>query len=93
MKKRYVLRNKKRFYTFIITLLVVAFTFIFATSVYGFKEKTYETITVKRGDTLWAIAGKYNKGEDIRKYIYEIKKLNLLSDSCIYEGDELVIPQ
>lgn len=93
MKKKYVLKNKVRFYTVVFTTLFVIFTFVFTTSVHGFKEKTYETITVRRGDTLWDIAVRYNKSRDVRKYIYEIKKLNSLSDSIIYEGDKLILPR
>jgi hypothetical protein len=93
MKKRYVLKNKRRFYTITITILVMAFTCIFASTAYSFKEKDYKTITVKKGDTLWSIAAKHSNGEDIRKYIYEIKKVNSLHESLIYEGDRLVIPQ
>lgn len=76
----------------IITISIVLSTILFATSSYGSAEKQYETITVQRGDTLWEIADRYNKGGDIRKVIYEIKKSNNLTGSIIYEGDILRIP-
>lgn len=92
MRKRYVLKNKRRFCTAIIALSVVLSTLFFATSSYGSAEKQYETITVQSGDTLWEIADRYNKGGDIRRIIYEIKEANNLTGSMIYAGDILRIP-
>lgn len=62
-----------------------------ATSIYGYREPSYEAITVKRGDTLWSIAENYNKRGDIRKYIYDIMILNNLEDCEIIEGMELKV--
>jgi LysM repeat protein len=60
--------------------------------VYGYKDVTYKIITVKRGDTLWDIASKYgNKNTDIRQTIFEIQKLNNLSSSMLYEGEEIKV--
>jgi len=91
MKRRYVLKNKRRFFTVLFTSLLLIFIFSF--SVKGQPEQSYETIKIAKGDTLWEIACRYNKGGDIRKYIYELKKLNNLSDSQIFEGDEIKIPK
>lgn len=93
MKRRYVLKNKVRFITIVFTVLILVSTFIFATSAYGYKEPGFKIIKVKTGDTLWDIANKYGKNGDIRKYIYEIKKVNKLASSKIFAGDELMIPQ
>lgn len=93
MRKKYVLKNKRRFFSFIAAVFLFILSFITATSAHGFKEREYRTIIVKKGDTLWDIASEYSKGYDIRKYIYEIKKANNLPDSSIYMGQELKIPQ
>ena len=97
MRKHYVLKNKRRFYTMIITLTIIMSSIFLASSVYGYEVKQYDTITVKSGDTLWTIAQnhkqKYNKRGDIRKLIFEIKEANNLESSIIYAGDELVIPK
>ncbi|CAH2213622.1 cell division suppressor protein YneA [Tepidibacter aestuarii] len=53
----------------------------------------YETVNVIQGDTLWNIA-KENipEKEDIRKYIYMIRKVNNLESANIHPGDQLLIP-
>ena len=51
-----------------------------------------ENITVSAGDTLWSIACEYKKDEqDVRDYIYELRKLNNLTDCTIYPGQEIQI--
>lgn len=92
MNRRYVLKNRKRFYIFIMTLTVI-FSFIaFAAAVNGADFDEYETVVVKRGDTLWDLAEKYCNGTDIRRYIEIIKSANGLTDNTIYEGDVLRMP-
>ncbi|HPD00506.1 MAG TPA: LysM peptidoglycan-binding domain-containing protein [Acetivibrio sp.] len=91
MKKRYVLKNKKRFFAFIVLMLVCVCTVINSTRTYGYKEPEYKTIFVRRGDTLWGIAQRYNKRGDIRKYIYDVMKLNNLESCDIIEGMELKV--
>lgn len=92
MKKKYILKNKKRFFSIIFTLSIILFTTLFATNVYGYKTPTYKEITVRSGDSLWTIALKYSNSSDVRKYIYEIKKVNHLETSDIYAGTQLRIP-
>lgn len=51
-------------------------------------------VTVDEGDTLWKIAKEYkNENEDIRKVIYEIRKINKLDSAVIVPGQILLIPQ
>ena len=93
MKKQYKLKNRKRFYTIIITLSIMVMIAFFAATAYGYEDHKFNIVKVKKGDTLWAIAGKNCNNGDIRRYIYEIKKVNSMTTSMIYEGDELKIPQ
>jgi LysM repeat protein len=92
MKKRYVLKNRTRFSTFVIVVMVIVTTILLASTVYGYKESSYKTITVKQGDTLWNIAKKNNTNKDIRRFVYEIKKVNNMNTSEILSGQELQIP-
>lgn len=92
MNRRYVLKNRKRFYIFIMTLAVI-FSFIaLAAAANGADFDEYETVVVKRGDTLWDLAERYCNGTDIRKYIDIVKSVNGLTESIIYEGDVLRMP-
>jgi hypothetical protein len=92
MRKRYILKNKRRFCAVILSFSFIIAIIFFASSAYGYEGEKYDIINIERGDTLWGIAGRYCKNGDIRKYIYEIKKANSLTESTIFEGDELKIP-
>lgn len=91
MKKRYVLKNKKRFICFIAFVLTLMVIIVSMANIYGYQEECYETITVNSGDTLWDIALRYNKKGDIREYIHKIIEINNLENSGIKAGEELII--
>jgi len=56
-------------------------------------QDSYTEVVVKKGDTLWDLAEKHSsKNQDIRKTIYEIKKLNNLTEPYLKPGDLLIIP-
>jgi LysM repeat protein len=93
MKRRYVLKNKTRFFSAVTITITLITTLIFAASTYGQVEQNYEVFRVAKGDTLWGIAVKHNTAGDIRKYIYDLKKLNNLKSCEIKEGSELKIPK
>lgn len=92
-KRRYVLKNRRRFNVFLMTLTVLLSVMVFTVAVNGAdSEDKYETVVVKRGDTLWDLAKEYRGSTDIRQYIEKIKAVNGLKDSTIYEGDILRLP-
>ncbi len=93
MNRRYILKNRRRFYMFVIVLTVLMSCVFLAATVNGADtNKTFTNIKVEKGDTLWDLAKEYNGGGDIRSYIHEIQKVNNLSDSDIFEGDILKMP-
>jgi LysM repeat protein len=93
MNKRYVLKNRKRFYIFIMILTVALTSILIVGTVSSAgADPVYTSVTVEKGDTLWEIAKKYRKNGDIRRFINEIEKVNDISDSTIYERDVLRLP-
>ena len=55
------------------------------------EAKEYITYIVQPNDTLWSIAEEYGTDGDVRKTVYEIKKVNQLQSSDITVGEELLI--
>ena len=88
-EKQRVRRNQ------ILILLTILFA-LFCITAYAWgdnKEVVYEEITVSQGDTIWSIANRYTPvSEDVRKTVYEIKKVNDCYDNVLYPGDVLLIP-
>ena len=51
------------------------------------------TVTVRSGDTLWAIAQRYSEPDgDVRALVYEISELNGVSAGAIQPGQSLQVP-
>nr|WP_252187879.1 LysM peptidoglycan-binding domain-containing protein [Anaeromonas frigoriresistens] len=61
------------------------------------QENTYEDyykVFVREGDTIWEIAHDHNPyGEDVRKIVYEIEKMNNLESQYIRPGDIIKVPR
>lgn len=53
-----------------------------------------EQVTVHKGDSLWAIAGRWTeKDEDVREVIYRIEQENKMTDSDILQpGQKIIVP-
>lgn len=50
-------------------------------------------VVVTQGDTLWSIASSHAaKGQDLREYVFQIRKLNNLKNVTIHEGQKLLLP-
>lgn len=83
-----------------IILILMICTLIGAgtTQITGFTDdskdtSSFKSIIVEENDTLWHIASEYSHNEtNMRKLIYEIKKINNLNGGTIYPGQELLIP-
>lgn len=84
--------NKKRFITsmtILVLIIISIFNLVFANVD---KSKTVVEHTVVCGETLWSIATEYKKeGQDVREYIYELRKLNNLDDCSLNVGQDIKI--
>lgn len=87
--------NRRKFLKSIVTLIfIIIITFMCLNSIFDKEEYTAKETqyVVTKGERLWDIAEQYKKpGQDIREYIYEIRKLNNMENSTIYEGQEITI--
>jgi LysM repeat protein len=93
MKRKYILKNKRRFSVFIIFLVLLIVSTGYIVNAGTVQTKTsYDVVRIEKGDTLWEIASLYAENSDPRAYIYEIKKLNKLDGDLIFEGQELYLP-
>lgn len=84
--------NKKYFVMLLISALLISLVIVNHVRAQdnGIQEE-YETWNVRKGDTLWKIAS-LNRGKtEIRKYIYQIQKLNDIG-SAIYPGQQIMLP-
>lgn len=82
----------------LIALLAVMFLLIIHSTSLSFKDIEYREIYVSKGDTLWDIAkseqenNDYYKGKNIREIIFDIKKVNNLSNSELAINQKILIP-
>ena len=95
--KRTVVVNRTRFvFSLIIGCLLVnifIWNVAFSRNIEADMKDKSVFVTVGSGDTLWDIAEEYCKDyDDVRKWVYEIKQVNSLKSSDIYQGQVLEIP-
>ncbi len=89
--------NKRKFIqALLISILLILIISFCLFRVFGSNREEVEATQIKytvcRGDTLWNIAQEYKQdNQDIRDYIYEVKKINNMTDSCLYEGQVINI--
>ena len=84
----------------LIVLAIIALNSIFSVSKsYSKVEVEYKLEYASYGDTLWSIAeresknNKYYQDKEVREIIYDLKKINNLSNSNLSEGQEIKIPK
>lgn len=76
-----------------ILLLSILLTAVFSFIGFGESSSNFIRHEIESGESLWSIASQYhNQDIDIRKVIYEIKKINNINSSLITPGRELIIP-
>ena len=93
--------NLKRFSMFVIgvILMIILFISILDTKSLSRTEINYIEFTVSSNDTLWKIANivkenniNYNN-KDVREIIFEIKQINNLKNSNLYNNQVITIPE
>ena len=67
-------------------------SFGLAQAVVGGTEPVYTTVTVAPGDTLWSIAASRYPGDDTRRRVDEIMRMNSLPGPLIDVGEALKVP-
>lgn len=91
--------NKIKFFrTISIFIILLGAIIIFSKNTYSKGEISYKEDYIYTGDTLWNIAeselenNKYFENKDIRAVVNELKNVNNLSNSELYEGEKIIIP-
>jgi len=95
--KRYRIANKFRFITSMVIVMLLGFAIM--TAFLGFgratasDKRSFVTVRVEQGDTLWDLASAYGPGNyDIRRVVYEIEQINNVSASTLQPGQLITIP-
>lgn len=84
---------KKGVVYIIILLFVLNFTTILAKNKKQEDGVKFKEVQIEYGDTIWHIAkNNMSKDEDIRDYIYQIRKINNLDTANIYPGKVILVP-
>jgi LysM repeat protein len=74
--------------------LVVTLPALSATQLHAAKPVTYTTVTVKSGDSLWAIASKRTAADgDVQAMVDTIVAVNHLDGAALNPGQQLQIPE
>ena len=90
------IKNRKKFIRGVLLIIALLSLFI-CKSTLSFNKANYKTVYVSNGETLWEIAeseqqnNAYYEGKDIREIVDNIKTINKLTNSNLYEGQELLI--
>ena len=85
-------RNQEKLIKIIFTI-VVAISLIFAAVVVTqAASKKYQTIIVKRGDTVWNIANTLSNGKSVRSLVNEISDVNGIDPDRVITGQEIKVP-
>ena len=96
-RKRYRIKNKVRFASFIVISLLllctIANTALGNNDALALSEQQYIEIQVESGDTLWTIADEFMPDDmDIREAVYVICDTNDIDADDLYAGQTLSIP-
>lgn len=92
-KSRKYLFRKILFAAAVIFSLSLIITVLFSIISFSESDSNFLKHQVKSGESLWSIASQYHEQNvDLRKIVYEIKKINEINSSVISPGSKLLIP-
>jgi LysM repeat protein len=100
--KRYRYKFRAGFVRFVTIVAIIATLIAAAAIVSGFAEgggvsgtetRTFESVTIKSGDTLWSIArDRKPEGKSTRQFVYDIRKANDIDPGNIHPGQIIKAP-
>lgn len=99
IKNTLILKRKVKNIILVAALIIVLNTIFSIRNSYSKVEVKYKSEYASQGDTLWSIAeresknNKYYQDKDIREIIYDLKKVNNITNSSLKEGQEIKIPK
>lgn len=84
----------KRIIRNILILALLLFVVGSGSNLFARRATDLKEITVCKNETIWSIAGRLasENGQNIQNVVYDIKNLNNMSESIIYEGQLLLVP-
>lgn len=91
-------KRRKEIYIFIVLITIFFILLSLSKTTLSHQEKTYTTILVLEGDTLWKIASsnqennRYYKNKDVRYIIDDLVKINNLQSKDLLVNQTLQIP-
>lgn len=93
MQKAVHFAQGKSFVILFIIFAALAFTIVMK-EVTVTPQNQYQTVVVKKGDTLWQIADTCQSTNVLSQsdFVNWIEKINHLDSSSIYPGEEILIP-
>ena len=98
--KKYKINKVRMTGSIILIVILISLSAITVSSAMGgvvshftnLTHKTYTTVEVSYGDTLWNLAEEYCSNKDVRAAVMEIYSINNLRSEAIYPGQTIRIP-
>jgi len=87
------LKRRQEFIIKIFISVMICFTLILATvTVTQAINKKYQTIIIKKGETIWNIASKISNGKDVKSLVSEISSVNGIQADFVKSGQKIIVP-
>ncbi|MEI6131567.1 MAG: LysM peptidoglycan-binding domain-containing protein [Bacillota bacterium] len=85
-------RKQEKIIKFVVGIVLI-FSLIFVTVVVAQAvTKKYQTVIVKKGDTVWNIANRVGEGKNVRVLVNEISIANGIDEDMVVSGQRILVP-